>query len=800
MWVRWLRTLLAVAMALAMSGVSSAQEALLVRDYIPWGTGGTSGNELALLAQGIPYNIIGSSEMATVDLEQYRMVLVSGCQSDAFITAWNTNAARFGEWVQRGGFVLLHALNYSCWHFPPEPPTDPDPTGAVDYVIPGGAMTTGDLLAPSNDVRVPAHPLFTGVPNPFTGTFASHNNFGGLPAGDIILATDSTGDATIFERHYFAGIFLVSGIPGEYGRTNGQDTGDILDNEVAYGWGFAPECGPDTDGDGVGDFCDRCPFDNPDDTDGDGHCDSEDNCPLVPNANQSDTDGDGVGEVCDNCPGTSNPDQHDWDLDGAGDDCDICPLDAQDDSDNDTVCDGEDLCPGFDDRLDADGDLVPDGCDQCAGGDDLQDYDGDGVANHCDICPFDSPDDSDGDLVCDIDDQCPGFDDRLDADFDGIPDGCDICPLGPDLQDYDGDGVPNDCDPCPLDDPDDTDADGVCDTDDICAGYDDSVDADGDGIPDGCDQCGAGPDGQDYDGDGVADACDPCPLDDPDDSDGDMVCDSDDVCAGEDDRIDLDMDGVPDACDNCVTDVNPLQGDYDGDTQGDACDPCPIDNPDDANGDGVCDSDEVCVGDVTTGDSDLDGVCDDLDLCFGDDESGDVDEDGYCLFDLYGDVLDCDDEDETVYPGAPELCDGKDNACTGVLLDEEIDNDGDGLSVCEGDCDDLDADTAPGMPELCDGQDNDCDGSAADDEVDLDGDRVLVCEGDCDDDDASANPFLSEICYDEVDNDCDSAVDEDCPDLVLDDQGGCYCSGTGSFAPGWLLIGLPLLLLRRRRV
>ncbi|MBW1877518.1 MAG: putative metal-binding motif-containing protein [Deltaproteobacteria bacterium] len=754
MWVRCLRMWLAVALVLAVPGVSSAQKALLIRDYVPWGTAGsTSGNELALQQQGIPYDVIGSSDMATVDLDLYELVLVSGCQSDAFITSWNANVDRFGDWVQRGGFAILHALNSSCWHYP----SGAEPTGAVDYVVPGGAITTGDLLASSNDVEVTGHALFAGVPNPYTGSYASHNHYGGLPPCDIVLATEpSTGEATIFERSYFAGVFLVTGLPEEYGKTNNEDTGVILDNEVGYGWAFEPVCG-------------------------------------------FDFDGDGVGEDCDNCLGLPN-DQHDWDGDGAGDDCDDCPFDALDDSDGDLVCDSDDVCPGGDDRLDADGDQVPDYCDQCAGGDDLQDYDGDGVPNHCDICPFDDPDDSDGDSVCDIDDQCPGFDDRLDADFDGIPDGCDICPLGPDLQDYDGDGVPNDCDPCPLDDPDDTDGDGVCDSADVCPGSDDSFDADGDGIPDGCDQCGAGPDWQDYDGDGVADDCDPCPLDDPDDTDADTVCDADDLCPGSDDRDDADADNIPDECDNCAAEANPLQGDFDGDGVGDVCDPCPLDNPDDANADGICDSDAVCEGDESTGDTDLDGICNDLDLCFGDDESGDLDEDGFCLLDVYGEPLDCDDEDDTVYPGAPELCDGKDNACTGVLLDEEVDNDGDGLSICEGDCDDHDADTAPGMPELCDGLDNDCDGTPGADEVDFDGDRVLLCEGDCDDEDGAAHPFLPEICYDEIDNDCDDLVDEDCPDLVLDDQGGCYCSGVGGFAPGWLLIGLPLLLVRRRRI
>ncbi len=94
---------------------------------------------------------------------------------------------------------------------------------------------------------------------------------------------------------------------------------------------------------------------------------------------------------------------------------------------------------------------------------------------------------------------------------------------------------------------------------------------------------------------------------------------------------------------------------------------------------------------------------------------------------------DCDDFTATVHPGAPEICDGKDNNCDGKI-DENLgsqmfcqDKDGDGHGVpgammvmgctpgsgygdCGGDCNDNDPTIHPGAMEICDGKDNNCDG------------------------------------------------------------------------------------------
>ena len=114
---------------------------------------------------------------------------------------------------------------------------------------------------------------------------------------------------------------------------------------------------------------------------------------------------------------------------------------------------------------------------------------------------------------------------------------------------------------------------------------------------------------------------------------------------------------------------------------------------------------------------------------------------------------------------------------------ELIDVDGDGFNS-EEDCDDNDAEVYPGAPDICDMKDNNCDGQvdndpshfyvewfpdADNDDFGLTSGSVLGCPnqppqgyierpGDCDDTNPLVNPTVTEVC-DGIDNDCDSMVD-----------------------------------------
>ena len=160
-----------------------------------------------------------------------------------------------------------------------------------------------------------------------------------------------------------------------------------------------------------------------------------------------------------------------------------------------------------------------------------------------------------------------------------------------------------------------------------------------------------------------------------------------------------------------------------------------------------------------------------------------VDEDG----DGVNADIDCDDNDNTVYPGAPEICDGKDNDCNSIVdeglpfITNYLDADGDGFGdpneqkfYCEvlsgyatnnDDCDDSNPEINPGANEITyNGLDDDCNSFTPDDDLDEDGYGIA---DDCDDTDDSINPDATEVTYNGVDEDCDPST----PDDDLDGDG-----------------------------
>lgn len=307
--------------------------------------------------------------------------------------------------------------------------------------------------------------------------------------------------------------------------------------------------------------------------------------------------------------------------------------------------------------------------------------------------------------------------------FDGIDNDCDGL-IDEGYTDSDSDGFAQEIDDC-------NDADSSINPtgieqdngiDDNCNGQtDEGFDPDGDGISNSSDNCDlvSNSDQADLDGDGLGDACDQ-------DDDNDGVFDSSDECplvAGiANGCLDADGDGIGDPFDNC-SQPNPGQEDSNGDSIGDACQ--------DQDSDSVLDPFDQCP----TIPGSLNG-CPDAD---GDNSSVNVD---------------CDDSDSRIFPGAPELDDGKDNDCNGIV-DDGLDTDSDGFTpIFGGDCNDSDSTLNPLAAEIPDGIDNNCDGVVLPEESDDDSDGVSELQGDCDDTNNTIFPNAVEITNDGIDQDC----------------------------------------------
>ena len=462
-------------------------------------------------------------------------------------------------------------------------------------------------------------------------------------------------------------------------------------------------------------------------------CDGLDNdCDGAVPADEEDVDGDGARGCdgdCDDADDTSYPSAAEA-CDGVDNDCDgLVPADEADgDGDGFMGCEGDcddgdpgvyagavEACDGVD--TDCDGvipvdeeDVDGDGMSVCEGDCDDGDpatYNGaneacDGADNDCDQVVPDNELDADGDgtLVCDGDcDDADPLMNTLDVDGDGVT-SCNGDCDDADPAVYPGatevcNAIDDDCDGVvPVDETDD-DGDGSP----ICDG--DCDDSDPTRFPGATEDC----DGVDNDCDGQVPA-------NEDDVDGDGFS----ACAGDcDDLAPAVFPGAEETCNGVDDDCDPASdelADGDGDGYSICTDDC--DDGDPAVHPGAI---ELCNG----ADDDCNGVADDAadadgdgdDLCVDCDDGdpslnyADADGDGVTSCDD-----DCDDGEPTVYPGAPQACDGiEDNDCDFITDPNEVDDDGDGYSGCAGDCDVNDPDVSPdGIEVQCDGIDQDCDG------------------------------------------------------------------------------------------
>ncbi|MGH9243967.1 MAG: malectin domain-containing carbohydrate-binding protein, partial [Acidimicrobiales bacterium] len=200
--------------------------ALVLQDVLPWGSDAI---EQVLTDNGFEYDVGGSGDFGTIDLFAYEAVFVANDQPQGFYNAFEANLGRFEDYVASGGVLWFGG---SAWGFG---------GGSPDGMqMPGGGTLNGPIYEGTNDVVAPDHPLAEGLPDPFSGTSASHAVFRDLPDGTVIATGTSSGEDTLIEYPLGAGLVLAVGQTVEFGYANGQDAGIILENGVPYAMAFDP--------------------------------------------------------------------------------------------------------------------------------------------------------------------------------------------------------------------------------------------------------------------------------------------------------------------------------------------------------------------------------------------------------------------------------------------------------------------------------------------------------------------------------------------------------------------------------
>ena len=321
------------------------------------------------------------------------------------------------------------------------------------------------------------------------------------------------------------------------------------------------------------------------------------------------------------------------------------------------------------------------------------------------------------------------------------------------------------------------------------------------------------------------------------------------------DLQDADGDGVPieSDCDDSSASVGApiawyVDSDGDGYGAGDPTRGCPDERPDSNttdNADDCNDANSAVFPGATELCNDLDDDCDgDLDEDGTDAWYADTDGDGHGAgpvvyacdpgpgFVALGD--DCDDDNDTVFPGSVEVCGGADDDCDELIDDEDddldlttastwfddLDGDGFGDPTAESlacapterqtdnntDCDDTNSAIHPDSAEVCNGEDDDCDELIDDDDPSVDGStarpwyadndsdgygtsalwvvscsappNTVINDDDCDDSKAAVNPDALEVCN-TIDDDCDGEVDDDDPSLDLSSATTWYIDEDG---------------------
>lgn len=197
-------------------------DVLIVQDLMPWES---VANQRALEANGLTYEMIGSSGLAGADLNRYRMVMLVSDQPTSYHTNVTAHRSELEAYLRRGGVVEIHGCPLG-WN-----------GGDLSHVVWPGGMRVEVFISYYNVVVRPDHPLATGIPTTFN-TASSGGHFVNLPPEAEVIILEEMNMPSLITYPFGSGRVVASTGPLEFGYDRGLVVGQILMNMITYGTGF----------------------------------------------------------------------------------------------------------------------------------------------------------------------------------------------------------------------------------------------------------------------------------------------------------------------------------------------------------------------------------------------------------------------------------------------------------------------------------------------------------------------------------------------------------------------------------
>jgi hypothetical protein len=197
---------------------------LVVRDVLPFDSRALTD----VLDEGtVRYDVVGSAELATTDLDRYRAVILSNAQPQSFYDNYRAALPRLTAYVGQGGLLWFGAGSYDY------------SAGPIGEVLPGGA-TFASSFQTYNDVVDPTHPVVRGLPARFEAV-SDRAVLDQVPEGTNVIARGAVDPRpTIVEYDLGAGKVLATTQGLEVYWRDRNLGGPILRNAVAYVSSFEP--------------------------------------------------------------------------------------------------------------------------------------------------------------------------------------------------------------------------------------------------------------------------------------------------------------------------------------------------------------------------------------------------------------------------------------------------------------------------------------------------------------------------------------------------------------------------------